>query len=322
MASHALRCCTLFGSLLLSTSAGGQCLTTLFGSNGGGATGGAMFFDLTVAQPVLLTALEANFGAAVGAAVGIEVYVAPGTYVGIEGNFAAWTLAAVDDGAAVAAGFDQPTRLLLASPAVLAQGSYGVALVALSTGHRYTNGNGGNQQHTDGVLSTSHGAASSVPFSGTAFNPRVWNGSLCYSLDIGAGYCGPAAPNSTGASGRLFATGDASVAQNDVTLTALHLPGGQFGYALASRTQAFVANPGGAQGNLCLGGAIGRYVGHVFQVSPGGLAVSELDLTTTPTPHGPVSIGAGETWRFQVWHRDANPGSTSNFTDAVAIVFL
>ncbi|MCP3916270.1 MAG: hypothetical protein GY711_12005 [bacterium] len=29
----------------------------------------------------------------------------------------------------------------------------------------------------------------------------------------------------------------------------------------------------------------------------------------------------GETWNFQCWYRDNNPGPTSNFTDAVSVTF-
>jgi hypothetical protein len=32
----------------------------------------------------------------------------------------------------------------------------------------------------------------------------------------------------------------------------------------------------------------------------------------------PVPVQTGETWYFQTWHRD---GSSSNFTDALAILF-
>ncbi|MFT5291611.1 MAG: hypothetical protein ACI82F_003696, partial [Planctomycetota bacterium] len=37
------------------------------------------------------------------------------------------------------------------------------------------------------------------------------------------------------------------------------------------------------------------------------------------TPTGVVFVMAGQTWNFQCWSRDNNPGPTSNFTDAVSI---
>jgi len=81
---------------------------------------------------------------------------------------------------------------------------------------------------------------------------------------------------------------------------------------------------GGAQGNLCIAGpSIGRYVGP-GQVKTIGLSGSfslEIDLTQHPTPLGFVAVAPGETWNFQCWYRDANPLPTSNFTDALQIMF-
>ncbi|MDA1265781.1 MAG: hypothetical protein O2816_11935 [Planctomycetota bacterium] len=52
----------------------------------------------------------------------------------------------------------------------------------------------------------------------------------------------------------------------------------------------------------------------------GELQIS-VDLTALPRPGGPISVMAGETWNFQLWFRDLNPGPTSNFTDAISITF-
>ena len=139
---------------------------------------------------------------------------------------------------------------------------------------------------------------------------------------IGSSYCGPAIPNSTGNPGFISATGSAVVASNDVTLMASGMPANQFGYFLNSMTQGFVQNPGGSQGNLCLGGQIGRYNGQIFNSGASGTGTLMLDLPNTPTPSGSVSILAGETWNFTCWYRDNNPGPTSNFTDGVVIGFL
>ena len=85
-----------------------------------------------------------------------------------------------------------------------------------------------------------------------------------------------------------------------------------------------VAGPGGSQGTLCLGGAIGRYVGPGQIVNSGstGEITLAIDLTQTPQPTGLVSVQPGETWNFQAWYRDAIGGSaTSNFTDGLSITF-
>jgi hypothetical protein len=176
-----------------------------------------------------------------------------------------------------------------------------------------------------GVLSLALGAALNVPFTGVPFTPRVWNGRLCSSTaNIGTNYCA-ANPNSTGSTGHIGATGSTVRASNDVTLEASSLPNNSFGYFLTSRTQGLVIGPGGSMGNLCLGGSIGRYVGP-GQIKNTGLLGSfnlVLNLSQTPTPTGPVSVLAGETWNFQSWHRDSVGGAaTSNFTNGVSITFM
>jgi hypothetical protein len=40
-----------------------------------------------------------------------------------------------------------------------------------------------------------------------------------------------------------------------------------------------------------------------------------------PTPTGLVPVAPGETWHFQAWYRDANPGATSNLTDNHSVTF-
>lgn len=40
-----------------------------------------------------------------------------------------------------------------------------------------------------------------------------------------------------------------------------------------------------------------------------------IDLASTPRPTGSVPTSPGDTWHFQLWHRDGIPsGPTSNFT--------
>ena len=140
---------------------------------------------------------------------------------------------------------------------------------------------------------------------------------------VGNNYCGPANLNSTGLPGIISAFGLDAVVFNDLTLTAENLPQNQFGMFLTSMTTGFIANPGGSQGNLCLGGAIGRYnrPGEIKNSGAGGTYSLVLDLTDTPQPTGSVSIMAGETWHWTNWFRDNNPGPTSNFTDGVSVLF-
>jgi hypothetical protein len=140
---------------------------------------------------------------------------------------------------------------------------------------------------------------------------------------FGAPYCS-SNPNSTGLEATIRAAGTPTVTQNDVTLIAEGLPVGSFSFFLTSQSRGFVMNPLGSQGNLCLGGSIGRYVGpgQIQQAGAGGMVALALDLQQMPTPNGLVAAQVGETWNFQAWHRDAVSGSaTSNFTGGIEILF-
>ena len=159
-------------------------LTTLFASNNNGAAGGATYFDLTVSQTVSISAFDANFTEAPGASAGMMVYTTPMTYVGNEGSMAAWTLAGQDNGMGMAAGVDSPTRITMQSPVVLTPGTYGIALVAVGVSHAYTNGSGANQTYMSTGLTLQAGAATNIPFDGSPFTPRVWNGTIYYSEGI------------------------------------------------------------------------------------------------------------------------------------------
>ncbi len=137
-------------------------------------------------------------------------------------------------------------------------------------------------------------------------------------------YCGPSVPNSTGQAGSMGTSGSRITQQNDLGLVAFRLPQDSFGYFLTSRSQGLVVRPRGSQGNLCLGAAIGRYVGQGQIKNSGAAGAFDLllDLTMAPTPTGLVAVQPGDTWNFTAWHRDSVGGSaTSNFTDAVSVTF-
>jgi hypothetical protein len=132
-------------------------------------------------------------------------------------------------------------------------------------------------------------------------------------------------PNSTLNEGLIIPNGSTAVADNEFELYAAIMPQNVMGYFIASQTQGFAANPGGSEGNLCLGGSIGRYVGpgQIQNSGSSGTIQLQVDLTQTPTPTGFVSIQAGESWNFQLWHRDAGAtGPTSNFTDGLELTFI
>ncbi|MEM6672449.1 MAG: hypothetical protein AAF726_06365 [Planctomycetota bacterium] len=131
-------------------------------------------------------------------------------------------------------------------------------------------------------------------------------------------------PNSTGRPGRIVGFGSSFVALNDVTILAFDLPPDSFGYLGASSTPAFVPNAGGSSGNLCLGGTVARFASLVQSSGPLGAISTQVDLTSIPQPAGgPVAVVAGETWGFQLWHRDSSPAGppTSNFTQLLSVPF-
>ncbi|QDV09584.1 hypothetical protein Poly30_51420 [Planctomycetes bacterium Poly30] len=138
----------------------------------------------------------------------------------------------------------------------------------------------------------------------------------------GTPYCA-GAPNTTGDVGTVTAYGLQTPGDNDLTLTATGLPTSRFGYFIASQTQGLVVGAGGSSGNLCLGGSISRLKDQIARSNEGGQIVVALDLGALPSPAGPLSVQAGETWNFQLWHRDFSiaTGVTSNFTEALAVTF-
>ncbi|MFO1053538.1 MAG: PKD domain-containing protein [Planctomycetota bacterium] len=157
-------------------------LATVFASDNGGSDGGAVYLDATVQQPILVQDVEINVGGAPGVPLSVTVYGLPDgvRHLGNE-TTGAWIVLGVDDGTAVSAGLDRPSRVPLLAPFELGIGTRGIAIVVSGAGHRYTNGNGTNQSYSDAVLGLTLGAASNQPFTGPVFTPRVWNGSIGYA---------------------------------------------------------------------------------------------------------------------------------------------
>ena len=156
---------------------------------------------------------------------------------------------------------------------------------------------------------------------GTAFDCQGYDLVISGATgSAGLPYCGPSVANSTGQGARMGGFGSEVVADNDLELLAFSLPAGTFGFFLGSRTQGFQQNPGGSDGHLCLGGVIARFVapGQVSQAVSGSIRI-DVDLMAIPEPPAPAAmVQPGETWNFQAWFRD---GSSSNFTDGLAITF-
>lgn len=302
-----------------------NCVETIFDFNGGGAVGGAMYFDLTAASPISVSGVTLNT-VSTSTGIGVDLYTTAGTHVGNESNAAAWTLVGMGLLTGTGQGFNQRTALDFVAPVVLPAGTMGVALVAHGFAHSYTNGNGSNQSFTSpsGLITIDLGSASNIPFAPGVFIPRVWNGELCAANLLCSCLCS-SNPNSTGLRGAMIAGGSTSVATNDLVLAASQLPTGALAYFITSRTQGFFPNPNGSSGNLCLGGAIGRFVGpgQVGNTGASGAILIVTDNSMQPTPTGLVQVLPGQSWTYQAWHRDTLPSgvATSNFTDAFEVIY-
>jgi len=137
-------------------------------------------------------------------------------------------------------------------------------------------------------------------------------------IELGERLCSPAIPNSSGASASLSVVGSSCVTDADVELNAAGLPANRFGYFLASTSSDLVLNPGGSQGNLCLGQPFGRFAAAIQSSGPAGELSLTLDLASIPQVG---AVATGDTLFFQAWFRDVNPMNTSNFTDVPAVEF-
>ncbi|QDV05225.1 hypothetical protein Poly30_07210 [Planctomycetes bacterium Poly30] len=190
-----------------------------------------------------------------------------------------------------------------------------------------------NAALTAGTNAPNDGFFSPATYRG-AFSPATqnnwlagWSASAEFGFitgdDIGTSYC-QANANSTGVAAEIRAAGSTSVAANNVTLEASGIRPLSFGFFVTSLGQGFVANPAGSAGNLCLSGAIGRYVGggQIQQADLNGVFSLGINLASIPQPLGAVSATAGQVWNFQAWFRDSVGGqAVSNFTNGVSIEF-
>ena len=167
---------------------GGSSETLNAGFAGGNGNFGNMF-DVNAVTDVTLDSFDIN--ADTGATFDVEVYAKTGTWVGFEADPSAWTLigtalAVVSNGDGVA------TPLNLTLDYAMAAGethAFYVTPTDFSTGGlNYTNGTGtGNVWASDANIEFLEGGARGYPFSGSTFQPRVFNGNIHYTTGGGSG---------------------------------------------------------------------------------------------------------------------------------------
>lgn len=146
------------------------------------------------------------------------------------------------------------------------------------------------------------------------------------SVGNAAPACAVGALNSTGRPGEIVAYGSASVTSTDLRLNAVRLPPDEFGFFVGARAVGSPIPVAMAQGSICLRGSIGRYNGPGALQSSGPAGTFWLALDPQSLLIGPGAVAAltNETWSFQAWHRDVDAlgAATSNFTNALSVVFV
>ncbi|MFT4541818.1 MAG: hypothetical protein ACI835_004280 [Planctomycetota bacterium] len=130
--------------------------------------------------------------------------------------------------------------------------------------------------------------------------------------------------NSTTTGSYLSACGTASVAADDLILTAENLPTSQWGIFYMGAGAIELPFGDGAR---CVGsGGVGTFryaiqlsdTGGTLQLGPGIAALSQQRFST------PGHITAGDTWNFQAWFRDPGGpcGTAFNLSNAISIGFV
>ena len=152
-----------------------------------------------------------------------------------------------------------------------------------------------------------------VADSGAGTAPVVDLGAFELQTELGEEVACTPQPNSTGSPSVLAANGSPFLNDNLVQLDVTGLPTGQFAYFVLSDATGSASV---GSGTLCLGPPIVRLYASLLNTGAAGSGSFVVDLTALP--QGTV-IAAGETWSFQLWHRDQ--GATSNFSNALGLTW-
>lgn len=318
------------GRVDIVSSANAVTLRSLFGGPAGGEMGAAVSGAADLDGDGVRDVVAGAWGDGTGGAAAGAVHVSSGAtgialashFGAAAGDFFGFAIAALDD-----VDGDGLGDLLVGVPGDDAGGDGAGSVVVISslTGAIATRFDGVAASELNGTSVAALPTPTGVPFPFLlvgAPGARLLGNEVGRVLvtspasPLGAVYC-TNVPNSTGAIGRIIATGSPLVTVNDVRVTAYSLPPGAYGFLLASRTQGSTMGTPGPL--LCLAGQIGRFVG---QIGTGPVITVQVDLTQVPQPTGTVAVLPGETWSYQLWHRDALAGApTSAMTDALAVTF-
>jgi hypothetical protein len=153
-----------------------QLTTTYAGGNGQSGN----MFTISALQEVVINGFDQNVSS--GSTGTFYIYYRSGTYQGFEGSSAGWTLAG--SVAVTSAGDNVPTHIPLNLNIQIPAGQAVSFYITDSNGAgvNYTNGTAeGNVYVADANIQIHEGIGIEYPF-GTTFSPRIWNGTVYYSL--------------------------------------------------------------------------------------------------------------------------------------------
>ncbi len=99
------------------------------------------------------------------------------------------------------------------------------------------------------------------------------------------------------------------------------LPPLKFSMVLVGTEIAHVPMVGGGPGTLCLGGNLGRFTSDLQGSNGDGYVLLHVDPTALPFASGVQSALSGQTYHWQLWHRDTAAAGGSNFSNGFSITF-
>lgn len=295
-----MRICLRIAMALLGAGLGAQSpLTTTFASNNGGAVGGAVYFNLTTGvADVCIAAIGLNCGNSIGTAGTLNMWtIANGSYVGnTQAGVAGWGGIPVATGSFLCAGPDNESFCALDSALVLSANTvYAVALEAPDFSFRYTDGDGSTGVPGSGTNQTfgnplellfEGGAAGNQALTGPAFDPRIANVNIYYTLGPGLCVAAEAVPYGSGCysvsvsyyeefqSGASDYGGQAGAYVDSL----IHVPNGVGGYWVGPGSGAWFGEDGsGANTASAVPGAVPLAAS---DLGAGDDTVSTVDLTT------------------------------------------
>ena len=156
------------------------------------------------------------------------------------------------------------------------------------------------------------------------------------SIALGStNFCDPAAVNSSGNSAVLTSMPIATGAGYRLLVSGGPTSNNSLGYFIMSGSIAGPIPLG--DGNLCLGGTVGRYSPNsganlnslgIFNslgvfTNPSGTSATGFgfDIPTELPPLIGGLIAPGSTWHFQLWFRDSGLGPTTNLSNGLSLTF-